>query len=139
MKGSRKVKIWMSVLMVLAILVVGLGLVFKDRSKNVQETEVLGRSNIASVPYIVNSPEKVGYEGVGYVYDVICSDSDTQEKDLMITLVDAPNWLFVEEKKIYGTPPVGSKGQYKLNIRVSDGENSSVKENYILIMENETN
>jgi len=139
MKGSRKVKIWMSVLMVLAILIAGSVLFFKDQSKDVQETEVLGRSNIAAVPYIVNSPEKVGYEGVEYVYGVICSDSDTQEKDLVVTLVDAPNWLFVEGKKIYGTPPVGSKGQYKLNIRVSDGENSSVKENYILIMEDETN
>jgi len=125
--------------MVLAILIAGSVLFFKDQSKDVQETEVLGRSNIAAVPYIVNSPEKVGYEGVEYVYGVICSDSDTQEKDLVVTLVDAPNWLFVEGKKIYGTPPVGSKGQYKLNIRVSDGENSSVKENYILIMEDETN
>ena len=139
MKGSRKVKIWMSVLMVFAILVIGIVLVFRENPKELNQTQVLGKSNIAAVPYIVNSPEKVGYEGVEYVYDVICSDIDTEEKDLVITLVDAPNWLFVEGKMISGTPPVGSKGQYKLNIRVSDGENSSVKENYILIMENETN
>ncbi len=139
MRGSQKAKIWMSIFVVLVLVTVGAVLTWKNRGGEVVETDVLGRSNIAIVPYIVNSPSGVGYEGVEYVYDVMCSDSDTSVDDLSLTLVDAPNWLFVEDMHIHGTPPVGSKGQYKLNVKVSDGENSSIKENYILIMQDETN
>ena len=73
------------------------------------------------------------------MYVVDCSDSDTPDEDLVVTLVDAPNWLFVDGLKIYGVPPVGSAGQFKLKIRVSDGVNSSVKESYIIIEADETN
>ncbi len=139
MDGSRKAKIAGCTLFVLAIGITGIILAGKGNDSAKESENVLGKSNIAAVPYVVNIPPAIGYEGVEYVYDVKLSDSDTSEEDLVITLIDAPSWLFVDGKRIYGVPPVNSVGQYKLKIRVSDGENSSVKENYILIQENETN
>lgn len=139
MDGSRKVKIVGCALLVLAIGITGVILAEKGKNSVRESENVLGKSNIAAVPYVVNIPPAIGYEGVEYVYDVKLSDSDTAEEDIVITLIDTPNWLFVEGRRIYGIPPVGSIGQYKLKIRVSDGENSSIKENYILIQKNETN
>jgi len=138
MNASRKAKVVLSVFVVLIIGTVGI--IFMEKNNGTGEVEnVLGKSNISVVPYIVNSPTAVGVVGKEYVYTVECSDGDTSDENLVITLVDAPSWLFVDGKKVYGTPPIGSAGQYKLRIRVSDGEHSSVKESYILIEENETN
>ncbi len=139
MDGSRKVKIVGCTLLVLVIGITGIILAGKEKDSVKESENVLGKSNIAAVPYVVNIPPAIGYEGEQYIYDVKLSDSDTTEENLIVTLMDAPNWLFVEGKRIYGVPPVGSVGQYKLRIRVSDGENSSVKENYILIQKHETN
>ncbi len=139
MNASRKVKIVINVFFVLILGTVGIILTEKNKDTGKEVEDVLGRSNISTVPYIVNSPTAVGVVGEEYVYMVDCSDGDTSDDDLAITLVDAPSWLFVDGKKVYGTPPIGSAGQYKLKIRVSDGEHSSVKESYILIEENETN
>ena len=138
MNASRKAKVVLSVFVVLIIGTVGIILMERDKGNDEVEN-VLGKINISSVPYIVNSPVAVGTVGVEYVYTIQCSDSDTSDEDLVITLVDAPSWLFVDGKKISGTPPIGSVGQYKLKIRVSDGEHSSVKESYILIEANEAN
>lgn len=138
MNASRKAKVVLSVFVVLIIGTVGI--IFMEKNNGTGEVEnVLGKSNISTVPYIVNSPPSVGIVGEEYVYVVECSDSDTLDEDLAVTLIDGPSWLFVDGKKVYGTPLVGSEGQYKLKIRVSDGEHSSVKEGYILIKENETN
>jgi len=138
MNASRKAKVVLSVFVVLIIGTVGI--IFMEKNNGTGEVEnVLGKSNISVVPYIVNSPTAVGVVGKEYVYTVECSDGDTSDENLVITLIDTPSWLFVDGKKVYGTPPVGSAGQYKLKIRVSDGEHSSVKESYILIEENETN
>ena len=139
MEASRKVKVVLSVVVVLIIGTIGIILMERNNDANGESEEVLGRSNISMVPYIVNSPPAVGIVGEEYVYVVECSDGDTSDEDLAITLIDAPNWLFVDGKRISGIPPVGSVGQYRLKMRVSDGEHSSVKESYILIKENETN
>lgn len=139
MNASRKVKIIINVFFVLILGTVGIILTEKNKDTGKKVEDVLGRSNISTVPYIVNSPTAMGVVGEEYVYTVECSDGDTLDEDLTITLIDAPSWLFVDGKKVYGTPPVGSEGQYKLKIRVSDGKNSSVKESYILIEDNETN
>jgi len=139
MDASRKVKIVINVFFVLILGTVGIILTEKNKDTGKEVEDVLGRSNISTVPYIVNSPSTVGVVGKEYVYVVDCSDSDTPDEDLVVTLVDAPNWLFVDGLKIYGVPPVGSAGQFKLKIRVSDGVNSSVKESYILIEADETN
>lgn len=138
MDASRKAKVAVSVFVVLIMGTAGI--ILMERNKETGNTEtVLGKSNIADVPYIVNSPTAVGVVGEEYVYMVECSDSDTPEEDLALTLISAPSWMSVDGKKVYGTPAVGSEGQYKLKIRVSDGEHSSVKESYILIEKNETN
>ena len=138
MDASRKAKVAVSVFVVLIMGTAGI--ILMERNKETGNTEtVLGKSNIADVPYIVNSPTAVGIVGEEYVYIVECSDSDTPEENLALTLVNAPSWMSVDGKKVYGIPTVGSEGQYKLKIRVSDGEHSSVKESYILIENNEAN
>jgi hypothetical protein len=139
MNDSRKVKIVECTLLVVVIGIAGIILAGREKDSAKESENILGRRDIATVPYVVNIPPAIGYEGDQYIYDVKLSDSDTMEENLSISLVDSPNWLFVEGKRIYGVPPVGSAGQYRLKVRVSDGENSSVRENYILIQKHETN
>ncbi len=138
MDASRKAKVVLSVFVVLIIGTVGI--ILMERNKDTSDTEtVLGKSNIVDVPYIVNSPTAVGVVGEEYAYIAECSDGDTSDEDLALTLINAPSWMSVDGKKVYGVPSVGSEGQYKLKIRVSDGEHSSIKESYILIESNEAN
>ena len=123
----------------LFVLVLGIvGITFTLLNKNAQKdsSTVLGQADIASIPYIISLPPIVGFVGVEYVYDVKYTDNDSSADSISVSLENGPEWLHVEGKRIYGIPPVGSEGQYKLDIKVSDGKNSSVQENYILIQEN---
>ena len=73
------------------------------------------------------------YEGEEYIYMVKVTDNDTEMEYITINLLEGPSWLGASGLKISGTAPFGSVGTYRLVIRVSDGDNSSVQESYILV------
>ncbi len=138
MEGSRKLKILSSVLIVLVFVIVGIIFAIKNNNTKPEENNVvLGETDMALAPYITSVPPVIGYIGEEYVYDIKYSDRDSKQESIIVTLLDAPWWLSVQNLHVFGTPPVGSSGQYKLNVKISDGVNSSVQENYILIQEDE--
>ncbi len=140
MEGSRKIKIIVSFVLVLILVTVGIVFsVINNKAKQGKNDVVMGQSDISGVPYITSVPPLVGYIGTEYVYDVKYSDSDSKGEDVKVSLENAPAWLSVEGLHIFGTPPDGSVGQYKFNVKISDGVNSSIQENYILVQEKQEN
>jgi len=97
---------------------------------------VLGVRNPTGVPYIINLPPLVVREGEMYEYMVRALDSDTEMEDLKLEYVEGPEWLELEGFVLKGVAPSGSSGTYKIVLRVSDGYNSSTKEDYILVEKN---
>lgn len=96
---------------------------------------VLGIRNPTGVPYIINLPPLVVREGEVYEYRVRVLDSDTEIQDLELEYVQGPEWLDLNDFVLKGVAPSGSKGTYKIVLTVSDGYNSSTKEDYILVEE----
>jgi len=139
MEGSRKLKISISFVLVLVLVTVGIvfSILNNNKAKQKENDVVMGQSDISGVPYITSLPPIVGYTGIEYVYDIKYSDSDSKSEDIKVSLEKAPSWLSVEGLHIFGIPPVGSNGQNKFSVRISDGTNSSVQENYILVQDNE--
>ena len=140
MEGSRKLKIGFSIGLVFILVTVGIvfSIINNNNAKQEENDVVMGQTDLSKVPYITSLPPAIGYVGLQYTYDIKYSDSDSDSKDIVISLEEAPKWLSIQDRHIYGIPPVGSSGQYKFNVRISDGTNSSVQENYILIQDNET-
>lgn len=141
MEGSRKIKIIVSFVLVLILVTVGIvfSVINNKKAKQEKNDVVMGQSDISGVPYITSIPPLVGYIGTEYVYDIRYSDSDSKSEDIRVSLDNAPIWLSVEGLHIFGIPPVGSVGQYKFNVKISDGVNSSIQENYILVQDNQEN
>jgi hypothetical protein len=139
MEGSRKIKIIVSFVLVFILVTVGIvfSIINNNKAKKEKNDVVMGQSDISGVPYITSIPPLVGYIGTEYVYDIKYSDSDSQASSITATLENAPVWLNIEGFHIYGTPPVGSNGQQKFDVKISDGANSSVQENYILVQDNQ--
>lgn len=96
---------------------------------------VLGVRSPTGVPYIINLPPLVVREGEVYEYRVRVLDSDTEIENLELEYVEGPKWLDLEGFVLKGVAPSGSKGTYKIVLKVSDGYNSSTKEDYILVEE----
>lgn len=141
MEGSRKIKITVSFILVFILVTVGIvfSIINNNKAKQEKNDVVMGQSDISGVPYITSIPPLVGYIGTEYVYDIKYSDSDSQASSITATLENAPVWLNIEGLHIYGIPPMGSMGQYKFNVKISDGVNSSIQENYILVQVNKEN
>jgi|GEM_PF-1422120 len=141
MEGSRKLKITVSFILVLILVTVGIvfSIINNNKAKQEKNDVVMGQSDISGVPYITSLPPVVAYIGIEYVYDVKYSDSDSKSEDIKIVLENAPAWLSIEGQHIHGIPLVGSKGQQKFNVKISDGTNSSIQENYILVQDNQDN
>jgi hypothetical protein len=105
-----------------------------DKEEDLSEN-ILGVRNPTGVPYIINLPPLVVREGEIYEYRVRVVDSDTEIEDLELEYVEGPEWLALEGFVLKGVAPNGSKGTYKIVLTVSDGYNTSTKEDYILVEE----
>ena len=136
MRGSQKRKIILAILLVLILGITGATFTILNKKIKKDSSVVLGQTDVTSIPYIISLSPVIGFVGSEYVYDVKYTDNDSDAKNISVSLDDAPVWLHIQDKHIYGTPPLGSEGQYKFKVRISDGENSSVQENYILIQTN---
>jgi hypothetical protein len=107
---------------------------YQEDTEDVSEN-VLGARNPTGVSYITNLLPLVVREGEIYEYRVRVSDSDTEVENLKLEYVEGPEWLRLEDFVLKGVAPSGSRGTYKIVLRVSDGYNSSTKEDYILVEE----
>lgn len=121
--------------MLVVLSLFSLSMIYYFKKPHEKENEnVLGQEDfLNSVPRIISMAPTVAYEGEEYVYDIKYTDNDSSIYAISYELVNGPEWLKVEKGKVRGIPPVGSAGSYKFNIKISDGENSSIQESYILV------
>lgn len=131
MLKSTRIKVIFSFLFVGLIAV--LAVIYQNTFKKDIPEEVLGEKSVSGVPYIVSLAPVVGDEGVLYEYLVKVVDVDTDLKSITLEYVEGPSWLELDGFVLKGTPVVGSEGSYKVVLKVSDGENSSNQESYILV------
>jgi len=133
MEKSRKTKIFLSSIIFLLISAGAVFLFLNYTPKEDTQDEVLGEKDLYAVPRITSLAPMSVYGGEEYIYSVKVTDNDTEIENISINLLEGPSWLGVSGLKIYGIAPLGSSGTYRLVIRVSDGDNSSVQESYILV------
>lgn len=133
MEKSRKTKIFLSFIIFLLISFGAIFLFLNYALKEDTQNEVLGDKDLYAVPRITSLAPMSVSEGDEYVYSVKVTDNDTDVGNITINLLEGPSWLGVFGLKVYGVPPLGSSGTYRVVIRVSDGDNSSVQESYILV------
>jgi len=133
MEKSRKVKIFLSFIVFLLISAGSIFLFLNDSIKEDVQEDVLGDQDLYAVPRITSLAPMTMHEGEEYTYSVKVTDNDTDIENISINLLEGPSWLGVSGLKVYGIAPLGSIGTYRLVIRVSDGDNSSVQESYILV------
>ncbi len=144
MERSRKAKIFISSLVVLFLL--SFGIVYAVlKNQGTEEEQVLGTTNEESIlvgventygtPYIVSTPTVEFEEGGMYEYYPRIEDADSDYTSLSMELVDAPEWLYINDMSVVGSIPYGVGETYEYTLRVSDGVNSSSQKNYILATE----
>ncbi len=132
MGGNRVFKIVVTTFLVFLILGLSL-LYYLNNIPEEKEVEVLGESAPSHVPYITSVVPSFVFEGEEYIYKVRMVDSDTDFKDISLSMIEGPGWLSVEGWYLKGVAPLGSSGTYKVVLKVSDGYNSSTQESYILV------
>ena len=133
MERSKKSKI---VLSLFVFLLISGGAIFsylRFSSEEDVNKDVLGNQDLFVVPRIISLAPMSVYEGEEYIYMVKVTDNDTELEYITLNLLEGPSWLGISGFKVYGTAPLGSTGTYRVVIRVSDGDNSSVQESYILV------
>jgi hypothetical protein len=137
MRRSRLLKLFVFLFFVFSIAsAVSVYVVHYQESMEEDISEnVLGVRSPTGVPYIINLPPLVVREGEVYEYRVRVLDSDTEIENLELEYVEGPEWLDLEGFVLKGVAPSGSKGTHKIVLKVSDGYNSSSKEDYILVEE----
>jgi hypothetical protein len=137
MRRSRLLKFFLFLFFVFSV-ASGVSL-YVVRSQGAPEEDisenVLGERKPTGVPYIINLPPLVVREGEVYEYRVRVLDSDTENENIDLEYVEGPEWLELEGFVLKGVAPSGSRGTYKIVLKVSDGYNTSTKEDYILVEE----
>lgn len=121
------------IVMVFVLILVGGVVTLNIRKSILKAQSVLGEMDITKVPFITSVAPLSVKVGKEYVYDIKYSDADSSAESISVSLVSAPEWLHMQELEVYGTPQVGSEGQYKFVLRISDGINSSTQTNYVLV------
>ena len=104
---------------------------FSKDNKDVSDLGVKGESDRYFVPRIVSVAPISVLEGREYIYDVKVIDSDSSSDEILIDIVEGPAWLSLDDNVVSGIAK--GVGTYKLVLRVTDGENFSLQENYILV------
>jgi hypothetical protein len=134
MERSRKAKILMSFVFVILISVASIIASRGSSEAEMEEKVVMGIEDFDGVPNITSVAPLSATVGEEYVYDVKIVDSD--DDAFVLELTDRPNWLYIDDNNfVRGLPD--KVGSYKFVLRVSDGENYSFQENYILVEDNE--
>lgn len=137
MEKAKKMKIFLSVLLIFFILIPAVYYISVDKIKI--EEDIKGETDISGVPYILNMAPISAYIGQEYLYIPSLVDIDNVSSDLVLELIEGPSWLFLENGVVRGVPSDDSEGAYEFTLRVTDGENSSVRRSYILIEDYDEN
>lgn len=142
MEQSRKTKILMSVFLVLFLLSFSVVYVFLDKKT---EGETLGvKEEIVeeiveptAIPRILSLAPMTAVGGELYEYFPRVMDNDTDEEELVLDLVEAPEWLnLTSDGVVRGLVPEESIGEsFSFVLKVSDGYNSSSQENFVLVVD----
>ena len=140
MQKSREIKIVLSSLFVLFMLSFASVYMFLNQPKG---EEILGvKDNVIDevldkksegIPYILSSSPILVSVGEMYEYVPRLVDLDNEESELVLELVDAPDWLYITDNIVQGVPDVA--GTVSFTLKVSDGFNSSQEKNYIIVEE----
>jgi hypothetical protein len=129
MDRSNRLKFILSCSLVIFLLV---STIIFSRGDNVDsDLDVKGESDRYFVPRIVSVAPISVLEGREYIYDVKVADSDSSSSDISIDIVEGPAWLSIDDNVVSGV--ARGIGTYKVVLRVTDGENFSLQENYILV------
>lgn len=140
MQKSNEIKIVMSSLVVLFMLSSASVYMILNRPK---EQEVLGVQDSAvnesvgvvskGIPYILSQAPRRVFVGETYQYFPRLVDLDNEDSELVLVLIDAPEWLYITDGYVQGVPD--EKGTFNFTLKVSDGYNSSQEKNYIIVEE----
>ncbi len=140
MQKSREIKIVLSSLVVLFMLSFASVYMFLNRPKEqailgVQDSIVEENVDAKSegIPYILSQAPILIAVGDMYQYIPRLVDLDNEESELVLELVDSPDWLYVKDDIVQGVPDVA--GTVSFTLRVSDGYNSSQEKSYIIVEE----
>ncbi len=83
-------------------------------------------------PQIINVPPQIAYLNEKYTYPIKIYDPDTENQDnIRITLEKGPDWLFLINNKLTGTPTGEQKETYKIILNLTDGKNEKKEIFYI--------
>ena len=139
MEKSRKFKIVLSVLVV--VFLFGFATMYMILNASSEESVLGVQSNQESssnvsmgIPYILSRAPLTITAGELYEYVPRLVDIDTDVSDLSLELVDAPDWLYLEDGIVLGVAPE-VPDTFSFVLRVSDGYNSSQEKIYILVEE----
>ena len=72
-------------------------------------------------PYVVNVPNTELVKDQNYSYHLVIADSDTPEDEIILKIVEGPDWLKSTGHTIYGVPE--DVGQFFVVLSISDGDN----------------
>lgn len=107
----------------------------KDASGTLEE--VKGSKDISKYPAFQQIPPNTAQVGEPFEYSIQVVDKDTPRDELKFELVTAPDWMYIEKNRVYGTPTIYDLGENKVVVTVSDGENKVEELFYIVVLANE--
>jgi len=104
----------------------------RDNDMNVYEEKEL-QVNTKGIPYILSEPPISAYVGEMYEYVPRIVDSDSNDTDISLELIEGPDWMYILNGVVQGIPR--DSGQESFVLRVSDGYNSLQEKSYIIVQE----
>lgn len=85
-------------------------------------------------PVIDEIPDTLIYTNA--LFEVTPSFGDANDDNLLVSLVNEPDWLTVDETgKIYGTPEFGDEGDYIVTFKINDAHGASTSESFTIVVE----
>ncbi|MGI6423265.1 MAG: hypothetical protein ACOX0X_01415 [Candidatus Dojkabacteria bacterium] len=130
---TRKiVAIVIFVLIIAACIVSAVYLLRKEDVKGISTERYIVERSVR----ITNLMPNVAYANVEYLF--VPKIDSSNFSDVYLTLVEAPDWMWIDEQRIVrGTPSLEDLGVQKVVLRVEDGSSSSEVVDYIIVEENE--
>jgi hypothetical protein len=133
MDKGRRIKLVLSGCLVLFLIISSVIMSLEREGELSDVEDVQGVLDLYNVPKIVTVAPVSVLSGEEYYYVVGFNDGDTEVTDLVLDIVEGPEWLSVEGNVVRGV--ARGVGTYRVVLRVSDGENFSERKHYILVEE----
>lgn len=121
--------LFITIFILLIISGVTLSLMYRD--VNTEEPTATEEVNLP--PSFVTLPPTQVNIGEEVEYIVRVSDQDTDEAELELILYESPSWIGMAGGILFGQPGIDDLGSHKIDISVSDGDNTVHQEFYIVV------